>query len=69
MGVNEIIESSLELPIEQRVFLADLLTQSLNKMDLDIEKNWTTEVKRRVELFDSGLLETVTEEEFFSFHL
>ncbi len=68
MGVNEIIESSLELPIEQRVILADLLTQSLNNIDFEIEKNWVTEVKRRLDLFDCGLLETVTEEEFFSLH-
>ncbi len=66
MGVNEIIESSLELPIEQRVVLADLLTQSLNNIDFEIEKNWVTEVKRRLDLFDAGLLETITEEQFFN---
>ncbi len=66
MGVNEIIESSLELPIEQRVILADLLTQSLNNIDFEIEKNWVTEVKRRLDSFDAGLLETITEEQFFN---
>lgn len=66
MGVNEIIESSLELPIEQRVVLADLLTQSLNNIDFEIEKNWVTEVKRRLDSFDAGLLETITEEQFFN---
>ncbi|MDY0320577.1 MAG: addiction module protein [Arcobacteraceae bacterium] len=66
MGVNEIIESSLELPIEQRVVLADLLTQSLNNIDSEIEKNWFIEVKRRLDLFDAGLVETITEEQFFN---
>lgn len=66
MGVNEIIESSLELPIEQRVVLADLLTQSLNNIDSEIEKNWSIEVKRRLDLFDAGLVETITEEQFFN---
>lgn len=50
MGVNEIIESSLELPIEQRVVLADLLTQSLNNIDSEIEKNWSIEVKKTLRL-------------------
>ncbi len=66
MGVNEIIESSLELPIEQRVVLADLLTQSLNNIDSEIEKTWFIEVKRRLDLFDAGLVETITEEQFFN---
>ncbi len=66
MGVNEIIESSLELPIEQRVVLADLLTQSLNNIDSEIEKNWFIEVQRRLDLFDAGLVETITEEQFFN---
>lgn len=65
MSTNEIIESSLELPIEQRVILADLLTQSLNQVDKEVEAKWIEEVKRRVQLLEEGSLETISFNEFF----
>ncbi len=65
MSTNEIIESSLELPIEQRVILADLLTQSLNQVDKEVEAKWIEEVKRRVQLLEEGSFETISFNEFF----
>ncbi len=38
MSINEILSNVLGLPIEQRVILADMLTQSLNTSDSKIEK-------------------------------
>lgn len=34
-------------------------------MDKDIEKNWSDEVQRRLELLDSGKLKTISYENFF----
>ncbi len=65
MSINEILSNVLGLPIEQRVILADMLTQSLNTSDAKIEKNWEDEVNRRLELLDKGKLETISYEEFF----
>ncbi len=65
MSINEILSNVLGLPIEQRVILADILTQSLNTSDTKIEKNWENEVNRRLGLLDKGKLETISYEEFF----
>ncbi len=65
MSINEILSNVLGLPIEQRVILADILTQSLNTSDNQIEKNWEDEVNRRLELLDKGKLENISYEEFF----
>lgn len=66
MGKNELIRSILELPIEDRVAISDILLQSLNKMDSEIEELWTKEVERRVKLLDKGELETISYDEFFN---
>jgi len=65
MSVNEILNSALELPIDERVVITDLLTQSLNTPNKDIEKKWLEEVSRRLSLLDEGKLETVSGDEFF----
>ncbi|MEA2017406.1 MAG: addiction module protein [Campylobacterota bacterium] len=65
MSTNEILTSALELPIDERVIITDMLTQSLNPLNGDIEKNWIEETKRRMELLDNNNLETISYEEFF----
>ena len=66
MSINEILKNVLELPIDERVVIADLLTQSLNTPDSDIEKDWEDEVNKRLEQLDKGELETISYEEFFN---
>ncbi len=38
MSINEILSNVLGLPIEQRVILADMITQSLNTSNTQVEK-------------------------------
>lgn len=66
MSINEILKSALELPIDERVVIADMITQSLNTTNTEIEKNWEEEVNKRLELLDKGELETISYEEFFN---
>jgi hypothetical protein len=66
MSTNEIIENVLELPLEQRVIVADLLTQSLNTPNNEVQKNWEKEVKKRLELLEQGKIETIDSNEFFN---
>jgi len=68
MSVNEILKSMLVLPIEERIFLTDMLTQSLNPMDRNVEKNWINEVEKRLVSLDNGDLKTISYEEFFDEH-
>jgi len=65
MSVNEILNSALELPIDERVIITDLLTKSLNTPNKEIEDKWLEEVSRRLSLLDEGKLETVSYDEFF----
>ncbi len=65
MSINEILKNALELPIDERVVIADMLTQSLNTANDKIEKNWENEVNKRLELLDNGELETISYEKFF----
>jgi hypothetical protein len=65
MSINEILKNALELPIDERVLIADILTQSLNTSNNKIEQNWEEEVNKRLELIDKGELETISYKEFF----
>jgi len=65
MSINEILQSVLILPIDERIIISDMLNQSLNSIDKEIEKNWKDEVQRRLELLDNGKLETISSEKFF----
>ena len=60
MSINEILDSALELPIDERVIITDLLTQSLNTPNKEIE-----EVHKRLALLEEGKLETISSDEFF----
>ncbi|RLA74371.1 MAG: hypothetical protein DRG78_21390 [Epsilonproteobacteria bacterium] len=66
MSINEILKNALILPIDERIIITDMLTQSLNPMDKEIEKNWIDEVNQRLELLDKGELTTISSEEFFN---
>ena len=65
MSSNNILDNALELPIEQRVILADALIQSFNPMDKDIEASWIQEAKNRLHALEEGRLETISSEIFF----
>jgi len=65
MSTNEILHNALELPIDERAILVDILTQSLHSIDKDIEKSWLEEVDKRLKLLDKGELETIPYEELF----
>lgn len=65
MSINEILKSALILPIDERIIITDMLTQSLNPMNKEIEKNWVYEVEQRLQLLDKGELKTISAEEFF----
>lgn len=65
MSINEIITSALGLPTEERALITDILTQSLNSSNNEIEQNWIAEINKRAEFLDIGELETISYKEFF----
>ena len=65
MSINEILNSALNLPIDQRVELSNIINDSLNPIDKDIEQNWIEEAQNRLKLLDDGKMNTISTEKFF----
>ena len=64
MSKNDILESALNLPIEDRIKLVETLLESYNSFDNDsIEKAWLDDVTKRAENLDDS--DTLSYEEFF----
>ena len=67
MGVNEIVSQALELKANDRFKVVDEILKSLDKPDSEIDKIWADESQNRLAAYRRGELETVSEEEFFSY--
>ena len=65
MGTAEIIEQALKLKSSDRYLLLEMLHESLDKPDPEINKVWQEEVLRRVKAIDEGRLATVSMEDVF----
>lgn len=64
MSKNDILESALNLPIEDRIKLVETLLESYNSFDNDsIEKAWLDEVTKRAENLDTS--DTLSYKDFF----
>lgn len=65
MGTAEILEQALKLKASERYVLLEMLHQSLDKPDPEIDRIWRDEVLRRVKAYDEGKLATVSLEAVF----
>lgn len=65
MSTAEIIEQALHLKASERYALLELLHQSLDKPDPEVDRVWQQEVMRRLQAYDEGRLECVSLEEAF----
>lgn len=65
MGTTDVIEQALKLKASERYLLLEMLHQSLDKPDPEIDRIWREEVLRRVKAYDEGKLATVSMEEVF----
>ena len=64
MSKNDILESALNLPIEDRIKLVETLLESYNSFDnSSIEKAWIDEVIKRAENLDTS--DTLSYKDFF----
>ena len=65
MSKNDILESALDLPIEDRIKLVETLLESYNSFDNNsIEKAWIDEVIKRAENLDTS--DTLSYKDFFN---
>ena len=65
MKTKELIAEISDLPVEQRARIADLILQTLNTPDPDIELAWIQEVDERVEEYEKGNVELIPAQEVF----
>lgn len=65
MSTTEIIEQALHLKASERYVLLELLHQSLDKPDPEIDRVWQEEALRRLQAYDEGRLECVSMQEAF----
>ena len=59
MDTKSILKDALLLRPAERLQLIEMLTQSLNKPDKNIEKIWAEEAERRYKALEEGRLKTV----------
>ena len=65
MKTKELIAEISDLPVEQRARIADLILQTLNTPDPDIELAWIQEVEERLEEYEKGNVELIPAREVF----
>lgn len=65
MGTTDVIEQALKLKASERYLLLEMLHQSLDKPDPEIDHIWREEAMRRVKAYDEGKLAAVSMEEVF----
>jgi putative addiction module component (TIGR02574 family) len=59
MTTKELIEEAVALPLEQRVMLVDILLQSLNQPEAEIDREWGALAQRRLQEIREGKVEAV----------
>ena len=66
MSINQILKDAINLKPQDKYLLIETLVHSLNEPDSDIEKLCIEESQRRLDLYNSGDLETVSYDEVFT---
>ncbi len=59
MNSNSIIKDALNLSPSERLYLIELLSQSLSEPDREIDKYWKEEVERRFEAYRAGEIKSI----------
>jgi len=65
MSMQELMDEVVSLPIEERARLADVLLNSLNRSNPEIDRVWAEEATKRLEEIRSGKVKTVPIDEVF----
>ncbi|MCH7398348.1 addiction module protein [Belliella sp. DSM 107340] len=62
---KKIIEHLMKLSPIEKANVIDLLLKSLDEPDPVMDQLWAKEVESRIDAFDRGKLQVLTQEEFF----
>jgi putative addiction module component (TIGR02574 family) len=61
----EIIDEAAALPVEKRAMVVDSLLRSMNAPDPEMDRQWASVAKRRLDELRSGRVKAVAGEEVF----
>ncbi len=65
MGTQEIFELALKLPPADRFEVAELVLQSLDRPDPEIDRVWVEEAERRLAAYRAGKVKGIPAEDIF----
>ncbi len=65
MSTSEVIEQALKLKAAERFALIEMLQESLDKSDPEIDRIWLEEAQRRLQAYREGKLTAIPMEEVF----
>lgn len=65
MSTAEVIEQALKLKAAERLALIEMLQESLDKSDPEIDRIWLEEAQRRLQAYREGKLAAISMEEVF----
>jgi putative addiction module component (TIGR02574 family) len=63
MNTEEIIKAVYDLPVEERIIIADAIRQSLNPVDPDAQEAWADEAEERLQRYLDGEVEGIPGEQ------
>lgn len=63
MKTKELKDEISDLPVDQRVELADYILRTLNQPDPKVEKAWAEEAQRRLKEFENGEVKPIPGEQ------
>jgi len=66
MGTREILENALRLKPQDRLALVDMLLESVDRPDREIEEIWNHEALRRLQAYRAGRIKGIPLEEVFA---
>jgi putative addiction module component (TIGR02574 family) len=64
MNTEEIITTVNDLPVEERIRIADAIRQSLNPIDPDVQEAWAEEADQRLQQYFDGKTKAIPAEQF-----
>jgi putative addiction module component (TIGR02574 family) len=65
MSTAEVIEQALKLKASERLALVEMLQESLDKSDPEIDRIWLEEAQRRLQAYREGKLAAIPMEAVF----
>ena len=63
MKVKQLKDEIADLPVDQRIELADYILETLNRPDPEIEKAWIKEVQHRKKQVETGKVKLIPGEQ------